>query len=86
MATTTASSTPIATSAAANATCTTAVPGRYGKVPPGSCNSIYNYDPQFAAAVAVAVIFGLLTLTHVVLAIVFRKVRTCSRVRPLHVC
>jgi hypothetical protein len=84
MATPTASSTPSAASAVAHATCTTAVPGKYGKVPPGSCNSYYPFDPQFAPAVAVAILFGILTLAHLVLAIVFRKVRTRNRARASH--
>jgi hypothetical protein len=86
MATSTVSNSPSSTSAAASATCTTAVPGKYGYVPPDACNSNYNYDPQFAPAVAVAVIFGIFTLVHLVLAIVFRKVRTCDRARASRAC
>lgn len=54
-------------------TCTTAIPGEYGNVPIDACNSNYNFDPQFAPAVAVCILFGLLTLAHVVLAFVLRK-------------
>ncbi|CAJ2500775.1 Uu.00g036280.m01.CDS01 [Anthostomella pinea] len=54
--------------------CTTAVPGPNGHVPPDACNSYYNYDPQFVPAVAVAVIFGLLTVVHLTEAFIFRKV------------
>jgi len=39
----------------------------------GSCNSYYNYDPSFEPAIAVAVIFGVLTLVHLTLGIYFRK-------------
>ncbi|KAI1334609.1 RTA1 like protein-domain-containing protein [Xylariaceae sp. FL0016] len=53
--------------------CVTATPRPNGHVPVDACNSYYNYDPQFAPAVAVAVIFGLLTIVHVVEAFVFRK-------------
>lgn len=53
--------------------CVTALPGKYGNVPINACNSYYNYDPSFEPAVAVAVIFGLLTITHLALGILFRK-------------
>lgn len=36
--------------------CTTAIPGPNGHVPLDACNSYYNYDPQYAPAVAVAVL------------------------------
>ena len=55
------------------ASCTTAVPGLYGNVPIDACNSYYNFNPQFAPAVAVAFIFGLLTVAHLTLTIVYRK-------------
>ncbi|GAB1318302.1 RTA1 like protein-domain-containing protein [Madurella fahalii] len=48
-------------------------PGPNGNVPITACNSYYNYDPQFAPAVAVAVIFGIFTGIHVFEAIVFKK-------------
>lgn len=70
---TTTSSTPTSTSDVSFASCTTAVPGKYGYVPPTACNSYYNFDPSFSAAVAVAVIFGILTLLHLTEAIVFKK-------------
>lgn len=70
---TTNSSTPTSTSDASFASCTTAVPGEYGHVPSTACNSYYNYDPSFSAAVAVAVIFGILTLLHLAEAVVFKK-------------
>ncbi|KAF3764665.1 hypothetical protein M406DRAFT_222371, partial [Cryphonectria parasitica EP155] len=53
--------------------CTTAVPGKYGNVPITACNSNYNFDPSFSAAVAFSVLFGLLTLAHVTEAITFKK-------------
>jgi hypothetical protein len=74
MATSTASSMPSSTTDAAIATCTIAVPGKYGHVPPDACNAKYSYDPQYAPAVAVAVIFAILTMTHIALAIASRKV------------
>lgn len=57
---------PSSTSLELTATCTTAVPGKHGNVPIDACNSYYNYDPQFAPAVAVAVIFGILAGVHIV--------------------
>lgn len=65
---------PSPTSTAPQPTCTTAVPDQYGHVPFDSCNSNYSYDPSFTAELAVAVIFGILTLIHLVLAILFKKV------------
>ncbi|KXX74504.1 Protein RTA1 [Madurella mycetomatis] len=48
-------------------------PGPNGNVPITACNAYYNYDPQFAPAVAVAVIFGVLTGIHLFEAVVFKK-------------
>lgn len=67
------SSAPTSTSDASGPSCTTAVPGKYGHVPITACNSYYNFDPSFGAAVAVSVIFGVLTLAHLAEAVVFRK-------------
>ena len=58
--------------------CVTAVPGPNGHVPVDACNSYYNFDPQFAPAVAVATLFGLLTGAHIVETFIFRKVRKTS--------
>ncbi|KAM0503202.1 hypothetical protein ACHAP8_003244 [Fusarium lateritium] len=55
------------------ATCTTAVPGKYGRVPVDACNSNYFFDPSFAANLAFCVLFGLTTTTHLVQAILFKK-------------
>lgn len=54
--------------------CVWVEPGPNGNVPITACNAYYNYDPQFAPAVAVAVIFGVLTGIHLFEAIVFKKV------------
>jgi hypothetical protein len=53
--------------------CTTAIPGSYGYVPPSSCDALYLYSPSFTAAVAFAVLFGLLTIVHIFLAILHQK-------------
>jgi hypothetical protein len=57
-----------------NSNCVSAVPGHNGNVPVSACNSYYNYDPQFAPAVAVAVLFGIFTGIHIFEGIVFKKV------------
>ena len=53
--------------------CTSAVPGQYGYVPPDACNAQWAYSPSFAAAVTFSTFFGILTLAHITLAILFRK-------------
>jgi hypothetical protein len=55
-------------------TCTqTITPDKNGYVPPGTCNSNYEYYPSFAAAVAVAVVFGVITILHILQAALYRK-------------
>jgi hypothetical protein len=46
-----------------------------GNVPIDACNAYYNFDLSFPAAVAASVLFGLLTVGHVVRAVAHRKVR-----------
>ena len=41
-----------------------ATPGADGYVPAGSCNALWVYFPNFAAAVAFAVLFGVLLIAH----------------------
>jgi hypothetical protein len=55
------------------ASCITAIPGPHGYVPPSACNANWAYDPSFAAAIAFATLFGMLTLAHLTLAIAYRK-------------
>lgn len=62
------------TTTSATATCTTATPGRYGQVPIDACNSYYNFNPNFAAAVAFAVLFGMTAVGHTVQAAIYKKV------------
>ena len=55
--------------------CIKAVPGPNGHVDDlNACNAYYNYDPQFAPAVAVAVIFGVLLGIHLLQGILYKKV------------
>lgn len=65
-----------------NKNCVKAVPGPNGHVPVDACNSYYNFDPKFEPAVAVCALFGIFTLIHIVLAIVYRKV--CASPHELH--
>jgi hypothetical protein len=60
-------------STAAPQECITAVPDSNGYVPPSSCNALYSYNPSFAAAVAFTVLFAIVTVAHIVLAILHRK-------------
>ncbi|KAK3291081.1 RTA1 like protein-domain-containing protein [Chaetomium fimeti] len=53
--------------------CLYVTPGPNGYVPHTACNANYNFDPQFASAVAVAVLFGVLSAMHVFEAIIFKK-------------
>ncbi|KAF4990690.1 hypothetical protein FDECE_14272 [Fusarium decemcellulare] len=65
---------PTSTAASsATASCTTAVPDSYGRVPVDACNSNYLFDPSFAANLAFAVLFGMTTLGHLTQAIIFKK-------------
>ncbi|RMJ03392.1 hypothetical protein CDV36_015077 [Fusarium kuroshium] len=60
-------------SSSAMASCTTAVPDKYGHVPIDACNSNYFFDPSFAANLAFCVLFGMTTLAHITQAIIFKK-------------
>ncbi|KAF4444687.1 phospholipid-translocating ATPase [Fusarium acutatum] len=72
MSTTTFTSTATTTSSA-TATCTTAVPGKYGRVPVDACNANYFFDPSFAANLAFCILFGMTTMVHLMQAILFKK-------------
>lgn len=50
-----------------------ATPGVDGYAPPGSCNAMWPYFPNFAAAVAFSVMFGVLTLVHIGQATAYRN-------------
>ncbi|KAM5343339.1 hypothetical protein ACJ41O_014305 [Fusarium nematophilum] len=60
-------------SSAATSTCTTAVPDKYGYVPPDSCNANYGFYPQWEDNTAFAVAFGLSTVVHLVQAVLLKK-------------
>ncbi|KAH7350467.1 RTA1 like protein-domain-containing protein [Pyrenochaeta sp. MPI-SDFR-AT-0127] len=73
MATPTTTSIPSSTNSTSSPSCTTAVPDRYGYVPADACNAQWAYSPSFTSAVAFSVVFGLATLSHILLAILHRK-------------
>lgn len=52
----------------------TITPDKNGYVPPGTCGSLYQYYPSFAAAVVFSIIFGALTIGHIFLAAKFKTV------------
>src|ERR1700677_181516 len=72
--TTTTAASATTSSSSASASCVSAVPGKNGYVPPSACNALYAYNPSFAAAVIFSVLFGVVTVTHIVQAISYRKV------------
>lgn len=54
--------------------CTTATPDQNGYVPPEACNANYGFYPKWQDNMAFAVVFGLITITHLGQAIGFKKV------------
>ena len=52
----------------------TLTPDKNGYLPPGTCNALYNYYPSFTSALAFAAIFGVLTLAHIIQAVLYKKV------------
>ena len=69
------------TGSVASPSCTTAVPDKHGHVPFDACNSNYNDNPSFEANLAFAVLFGVSFVTHIIQAIVYKKVH-CSPSSP----
>ena len=64
----------VSTTSSATATCTTAVPGKYGYIPPEACNALYSYYPSFGAAIFLAFLFGTVTGLHIFQAAKYKKV------------
>jgi hypothetical protein len=52
----------------------TITPDKNGYVPPGTCGALYDYYPSLAAAIVVAVLFGMLTVAHITQAAIYKKV------------
>jgi hypothetical protein len=50
-----------------------ATPGVDGYVPADACNALWVYFPNFAAAVAFSVLFGILTIAHLCQAVLYRN-------------
>lgn len=74
------------TSSAASPSCTTAVPDHYGHVPFDACNSNYNDNPSFEGNLAFAALFGASFVTHIVQAVVYKKVRQQALHPPHPLC
>ncbi|RDW73413.1 hypothetical protein BP6252_07320 [Coleophoma cylindrospora] len=51
----------------------TITPDANGYLPPGTCNALWDYYPNFSAAVVFAILFGILTIVHICQAIMTRK-------------
>lgn len=58
----------------ATATCLHVAPGKNGYLPPESCDAILYYIPSFPAAVLFCVLFGATTVTHIIQAVLYKKV------------
>jgi len=65
------------TTSSATASCITVTPGKNGYVPEYACNSNYNYDPSFAAAIIYAIAFGFTTTAHFYQAFLYKKFKLC---------
>lgn len=64
---------PSSSIATSTASCTTVTPDRNGYVPVSACNAQWAYSPSFPAAIAFSILFGVLTLAHLLIAVAFRK-------------
>lgn len=54
-------------------TCTPTIkPDKYGWVPASECDALYLYYPSFGAAIAAAVVFGVLFMAHFVQATMYK--------------
>lgn len=56
----------------------TITPDKNGYVPPGTCNALWDYYPNFGAAVFFAILFGILTVIHIRQAMIHKKVGEIS--------
>jgi len=52
----------------------TITPDKNGYVPPGTCGSLYNYYPSFICAMIFSLVFGILTIAHIVQASMLKSV------------
>jgi hypothetical protein len=62
-----------ASSSAPTSSCTTAVPGKYGYVPPDACNANYSFDPNFGGAIAMSVLFSMALIAHIAQGVAYKK-------------
>lgn len=59
----------------ATSTChPTVLPDKNGYVPPDQCNALYSYYPSFGAAILFSVLFGIVTVAHIIQAFFYKKV------------
>ena len=58
----------------------TITPDANGYVPPGTCGALWDYYPNFAAALLFAVLFATLTVIHIWQAARYKKVSTIMAV------
>lgn len=65
-------------SSTATATCLNIAPGKNGYLPPEACDVVLYYVPSFAAAVLFCVFYGMTTFTHLIQAVIYKKVGTVS--------
>jgi hypothetical protein len=71
------------TASSAIPSCTTAVPDKYGYVPPESCNANYGFYPNWEDNTAFAVAFGLSTVAHLAQAIFLKQVLSVLRLEGI---
>jgi hypothetical protein len=64
----------VSSTTSATATCITGVPGKYGYVNPSDCNSLWNFQPSYSAAIAFSVLFAIVTVAHLTQGILYKKV------------
>ena len=70
----TSTTTAVGSATSTTPTCSPYVPpGKHGYVPYYACNNEWNYNVNIGAAIVFSIIFGGLTLAHVVQAIVHRR-------------
>ncbi|KAL9052999.1 MAG: hypothetical protein Q9162_005055 [Coniocarpon cinnabarinum] len=70
---TTASITSSSTSSTGTSTCTPAPPAKHDYAPDGTCEQIWEYNVAVPPAAAFAILFGLASIAHIVLACIHRK-------------
>ena len=65
---------PISLNLPSNTCHPTIKPDKNGSVPPTECNALYRFYPSFGAAILFLVLFGVVTVTHIAQAAIYKKV------------